>query len=82
MPASLAPELCRSIVELYRGGATQSAIAGALRTAQSNVSRVLSRARRKDRAIPRRAVEAESRLRIFAASQLGSRRFPLNLDYL
>jgi predicted transcriptional regulator len=83
MRASLAPELCRSIIELYRDGASQTTIASLLRTAQSNVSRVLSKARRQTPGISRRRADADdSRLRIFAASQLGSRCKPVNLDYL
>jgi predicted transcriptional regulator len=83
MRTSLATELRRSIIKLYRNGSSQKSIASLLHTAQSNVSRVLSRARRMSPAIPQRYIVAEdSRLRIFAASQLGTRKQPLNLDYL
>jgi hypothetical protein len=83
MRPSLDPQLCQSIIDKYRQGMCQVTIALQLGTAQSNVSRVLARARKETPAIPKRYVEAEvSRVRIFAASQLGPRRFPLNLDYL
>jgi predicted transcriptional regulator len=83
MRPSLDPKLCQSIIEKYRKGLKQKAIALELDTAQSNVSRVLSIARKNSPEIPRRYIEAEeSRLRIIAVSQLGPRGHPLNLDYM
>jgi DNA-binding MarR family transcriptional regulator len=76
----------RFAVELHLGGEhTQAAIAELLGTTQGNISKVLAAARRRDAKIPtrRRTSDSDSRpLTIFAASQLGSRREPLNMDSL
>ena len=77
---SLPAQVCADIIELHRSGLTQKAIASRLKTAQSNVSRVLSRARRGGNVSGLRATG--TKIRMYLASQLGTRRHPLNLDLL
>jgi DNA-binding MarR family transcriptional regulator len=83
----LSVEQRQFIVRLYRDEQrTQTEIAELLGVTQSNVSKVLAQARRRDPQIPKRRRAARSpivrRPRIFAASQFGSSRQPLDLDYV
>ena len=76
------------IIDLYRGGHTQTAIADIVGTTQGNVSKVLSKARKRDPLIPARRrtqPRGEGRVRprrTYSASQLGSCDEPMNLDAL
>jgi transposase-like protein len=73
------------IVSLYRqGGHTQGMIAQLAGTTQSNVSKILSQARREGLQLPRRnsTVGNDKRPPTSAVSQLGPAGFPLNMDYL
>jgi transcriptional regulator len=67
-----------SIITLHQHGIhTQGEIAYLVGTTQGNVSKVLTQARRCDPAIRNCG---RGRTRIIPASQLGTRRVPLNLD--
>ncbi|MGA2232322.1 MAG: hypothetical protein ABSH22_15600 [Tepidisphaeraceae bacterium] len=74
------------IIDLYHEGHTQTAIANVVGTTQGNVSKVLSRARKRDPLIPARRrtqpLGEAQRARTYAASQLGSCVQPMNLDAL
>ena len=78
-------EVRQFIVSLYRSGAhTQSMIAEIAGTTQSNVSKILEQERRQGGQLPlRNAVGKRAKRRqTLSASQIGSARSPLNLDYL
>jgi predicted transcriptional regulator len=82
----LSAEVRQFIVDLYvNGKRTQAAIAELAGTTQSNVSKILAKARRCDSSIPacRRLPRgrAEKAL-VFQVSQLGSARCPLDMDML
>jgi DNA-binding MarR family transcriptional regulator len=72
----LSTEQRRFVIQLYsRGEHTQASLADLVGTTQSNISKMLSRARRRDPSIPKRHPRLELAARgprIFAASQVAS----------
>jgi len=76
----------RFILDLYlEGRQTQAEIAELTGTTQSNVSKIVARARLRDPAIPmrqRNARPTSAKEKVFAASQIGSSFLPLNMDFL
>jgi DNA-binding transcriptional regulator LsrR (DeoR family) len=78
-------DLRKWIVSLYQSGEhTQQMIAEIVVTSQSNVSKILAKARNEGAILPTRNVagDREKRTPMFSASQVGPAGSALNLDYL